>query len=134
MSPTVIALSIDNRVGALAEVTRILGAAGVNIAGLQLGRGPDKQNLRITVDHPERAIVALAKFGFQAKRSEVVSLRVRNTPGAIAEATDRLAKEGVNIEAVFLTAGSSRKKVHLVMQVDDPAAARKALGPPGEEE
>ncbi len=127
MSPTPLSLNIENRVGALAEITRILSEAGVHVSGIQLGRGPDMNNLRLMVDKPEVALAALAKHGFQAKRSEVVSLKIDNTPGAIAEATERLAARGINIEAVFLTAKSARR-MHLVLQVDDVAAARKALG------
>lgn len=127
MAPTPLNLRIENRVGALAEITRILGEAHVNVSGVQLGRGPDLHNLRLMVDKPDVAIAALATHGFEAKRSEVVSIRIENTPRAIAEATERLAAKGINIEAVFLTAKSARR-MHLVMQVDDVAAARKALG------
>ena len=126
MAPTPLNLNIENRVGALASITRILSEAGVHVTSVQLGRGPDKNNLRLMVDKPEVAIAALAKHGFEAKRSEVVSMRIENSPEAIADATGRLAAKGINIEAVFLTAKSARR-MDLVMQVDDLAAARKAL-------
>jgi hypothetical protein len=125
--PTALTLDIHNRIGALAEVTKILAEAGVNVFGIQLGRGPDDRNLRLTVDRPEAATVALAKHGYAAHKSELVSLRVQNSPGAIAAATRRLAAKGINIEAMFLSA-SAGKHVEVVMQVDDPVAARKALG------
>lgn len=131
--PTALTLNIHNRVGALAQVTRILAEAGVNVSGIQLGRGPDEQNLRLTVDRPSEAIAALSKQGFFARKSELVSLRIQNSPGAIAAATERLASKGINVEAMFLSA-SAAKGVHVVMQVDDPAAARKVLGPSLEEE
>jgi len=127
MPPTPLNLNIENRVGALAAITRVLSEAGVHVTSVQLGRGPDKNNLRLMVDKPEVAIAALAKHGFEARRSEVVSMRIENSPEAIAEATGRLAAKGINIEAVFLTAKSARR-MDLVMQVDDVAAARRALG------
>lgn len=132
MAPTTLNLNIENRVGALAEVTRLLAEAGVQVAGVQLGRGPDQNNLRVAVDKPDEAMAVLAKHGFLAKRSHAVSLRVRNTPSAIAEAATQLALKGINIEAMFLTAKSS-KRIHLVMQVDDVDAAREALGASEEE-
>ncbi len=133
MAPTALVLNIENRVGALASVAKILAEAGVNVAGLQLGRGPDQKNLRLVVDNPEVALAALAKRGFDAKRTEVLSVTVRNIPGAIAKAAERLAAHGVNIEAVFLSAKST-KRVEMILQVDDVAAARAALKSSDEEE
>lgn len=133
IAPTGIALNVENRVGALSEVTRTLSEAGVRVTGLTLGRGPDQRNLRLMVDKPDLAIAALARRGYEAKRMEVVSFMVSNRPGAIASATERLARQGINIEAVFLSAKSS-KRVELIMQVDDIAAAREALARAAEEE
>jgi hypothetical protein len=126
VAPSTIALNIENRVGALAEVTKILSHAGVTVSGLALGRGPDQRNLRLTVDKPDLAIAELAKHGYEAKRTEVVSVKVSNRPGAIAAVAERLAHHGVNVEAVFLSAKSS-KRVELILQVDDVDAARAAL-------
>jgi hypothetical protein len=133
LTPTAIVLDIANRVGALAQVTQILADAGVNVAGLQLGRGPDQHNLRLTVDNPGVAIAALARHGLEAKRTEVLTLSVKNRPGALAAAAARLAEHGVNIHAVFLSAKST-KHVELILQVDDVSAARKALRDSREEE
>ncbi len=90
-------------------------------------------NLRLMVDKPEVAIAELARRGFEAKRNEVLTHRVSNRPGAIAEAAARLAERGINIEAVFLAAKSS-KRLELIFQVDDVEGARKALARSGEEE
>lgn len=133
LAPLEISLSIENRVGALAEVTKVLAEAGVNVTGLTLGRGPDRMNLRLMVDKPEAAIAELAGRGFDAKRSEVLTHRVSNRPGAIAEAASRLAERGINVEAVFLSAKSS-KRLELIFQVDDVEGARKALARSAEEE
>ncbi len=133
MAALEIALSIDNKVGSLAEVTKTLAEAGVNVTGITLGRGPDRMNLRLVVDRPEIAIAELAKRGFEARRNEVLTLRVSNRPGAIADAAERLARRGINVEAVFLSAKSS-KGVDLIFQVDDVAGARKALARSAEEE
>jgi len=124
--PAEIAMNIENRVGSLAEITRILAEARVNVTGLTLGRHPDKMNLRLVVDDPELAIQALGRHGLEARRMEVISIRVKNTPGAIADAAGRLAKNGINVEAVFLSAKSS-KGVDLILQVDDVERARAAL-------
>lgn len=126
MPPTEITMIIENRVGSLAEITKILAEARVNVTGLTLGRHPDKMNLRLVVDDPELAIQVLGRHGLEARRVEVVSIRVKNSPGAIAEAASRLAKNGINVEAVFLSAKSA-KGVDLILQVDDVDRARAAL-------
>ena len=133
LAPLEIVLSINNKVGALAEVTQALAEAGVNVTGLTLGRHPDRHNLRLIVDKPAVAIAALALAGYKAKRNEVHTHRVHNRPGAIAAATQKLAKHGINVEAVFLSAKTS-KGVDLVFQVDDVEAARRALRKPAGED
>jgi hypothetical protein len=120
-------------VGALAEVARILADAKVNVTGLALGRHPDQRNLRILVDDPETAAAVLHRHGLEAHHTAVVTMRVVNRPGELARAAESLARQGINVEAVFVNLRSS-KKFELVFQVDDPARARRALDRGSEEE
>jgi len=126
ISPTELLLTIENRVGALAEVARILSEAKVNVTGLTLGKHPDERNLRLMVDDPETAISVLRRHGFDAREATVVSMRVKDRPGALARATEGLASKGINIEAVFVNLRPD-KKFELVFQVDDPEKAKKVV-------
>lgn len=125
--PEQVVLTIENTPGELAKVTGILADARLNLFGVTLGRHGDGGNLRFTVDDPRRAVEALRAAGFDAKALPVASLRIENTPGALGKVATMLADRGINIESIFLSAHGERE-VELVLQVDDMAAARKALG------
>jgi len=120
--PTELLLTIENRVGALAEVARLLAEARVNVSGLTLGKHPDEGNLRLMVDDPEAAMAVLHRHGFEAREAPVVSMRIKDRPGALAHATESLAAKGINIEAVFVNLKPGRT-FELVFQVDDPEKA-----------
>jgi hypothetical protein len=121
-----VVLGIENRIGALAEVTSILTRAGLTVEGVTLGRHPDGNNMRFVVSEPKRALALLREHGYEARLREVAALHVDNEPGAINRAADLLAKRGINIEAVYIAAKSSTR-VQLIFQVDDVEGARKAL-------
>lgn len=125
--PEQVVLTIENTPGALAKVTGILADAKLNLFGVTLGRHGDGGNLRFTVDDPKRAVEALRSGGYDAKALPFHSLRIENAPGALGKVATMLAERGINIESIFLSANGERD-VELVVQVDDMAAARKALG------
>lgn len=58
-----------------------------------------------------------------------LTVELRNEPGALAELGELLGKEGINIEGVAAAATDDPAQVHVL--VDDPTAARRALGDAG---
>jgi hypothetical protein len=85
------------------------------------------------VDDPGTAIAVLHRHGLDAHEATVVSMRVKDRPGALARATESLAAKGINIEAVFVNLKPG-KKFELVFQVDDPDKANKVVKSLEEEE
>ena len=61
------------------------------------------------------------------RQVELVSASLEDRPGSLGEAARRLADRGLNIEALLAT-GMQGSKVTVAFGVDDPAAAREALG------
>ncbi len=54
-----------------------------------------------------------------------LSIRLPNTPGALARMSDALRAADVNIEALYCTKGAADTSVHLV--VNDPETAKMVL-------
>lgn len=59
-----------------------------------------------------------------------LSIKLPNSPGALAKMSDMLRSAGVNIEALFCTRESEETGVHVV--VDDPETAKMVLREIGE--
>ena len=62
-----ISIFIENKSGRLAEITRILGEAGVNIRALSLADTSDFGILRLIVNDVETAKSVLKEKGFTVK-------------------------------------------------------------------
>ncbi|HEX2022202.1 MAG TPA: ACT domain-containing protein [Candidatus Thermoplasmatota archaeon] len=122
-----IVVMLENRPGALAELASVLQEAGVNVEAILLEGSVDFGNVRLHVSAVRKAEKALRDAGYQYKIGETISLALPNEPGQLADVCRKLAKAKVNIEMMFGTAAASDKPA-LILMVDDPAKARKALG------
>lgn len=118
---------LENRPGALAELTEVLAEAEVNIEAILLEGSVDFGNVRLHVNPQRKAEKALRDAGYQYKVGETLNVELPNEPGQLAEITRKLAKAKVNIEMLFGTTAGNQKP-ELILMVDDAAKAKKALG------
>lgn len=118
---------VENRPGALADLTGVLAEAGINIEALLLEGSVDFGAARLHVDSWRKAEKALRDAGFQVQSGEALVVRLRNEPGGLAEVTKKLAKAKINVESVFGTTGRDGE-AEFVFMVDDLERARKTLG------
>jgi len=122
-----IVVFLENRPGALAELCETLADADVNIEALLLEGSVDFGNIRLHVSAPRKAEKALRDAGYQFRTAEALILKLSNEPGALADATKKLAKAKVNIEALFGTTAPGTDEAEFVLMVSDVEKARKAL-------
>lgn len=117
---------LDNRPGALARLTELLAAAGVNIDALAAWGENGDGVVRLIVDQPEACVRVLndASLGFEERT--VLSAMLANKPGELARVTRALADAAVNIEAVFVL-GAHADGLEIAIAVDDPEAAEPIL-------
>lgn len=120
-------IKLADRPGSLADVAAALGDEGINIsavAGLAWG---DEGAAAIVTNDDARTRGALDGRDEDYREVELVAAALEDRPGSLAEATRRLADGGVNIEALVAT-GMQGSRITVAFGVDDPAAAREALG------
>lgn len=122
---TDLTLYLDHRPGELARVGDLLGAAGVNIAGLcAVDSGGGQAELHILVSDATPAFEALQRAGIRvAEEQEVIVLDIEDRPGALAESIHKLGAANVNLDTVYLASHT-----RLVLGADDLAGAKAALG------
>ena len=96
-----ISIFIENKSGRLAEITRILGDAGINIRALSLADTSDFGILRLIVNDVEKAKLVLKDKGFTVSKTEVVAVEVPDRPGGLSAILQTLDAERINVEYMY---------------------------------
>jgi len=113
---------IENKAGRVSEVTSVLGNAGINIRGFSVSDTAEYGILRLVVDKPDEGRDALHQAGFTVKESDVVCIKLPDTPGSLAQALKIVSDAGVNIEYVY-----SLVSTYVVINVSDVDRALQML-------
>jgi hypothetical protein len=120
---TDLTIRLADRPGAMAGACEALGAAGINIDGCCAYPAGTAGQLHLLVEDPVAARAALVAAGYEVVQDRSVLLHeLEDVPGSAGAALRRIADAGVNLELVYIAAGT-----RLVLGVDDLDAARTAL-------
>jgi hypothetical protein len=96
-----ISIFIENKSGRLAEITRILGEADINIRALSLADTSDFGILRLIVNDAGNAKAVLKEKGFTVNKTEVVAVEVPDKPGGLSVILQTLDKNMINVEYMY---------------------------------
>lgn len=122
-----ISIFIENKSGRLAEVTRILGEAGVNIRALSLADTSDFGILRLIVNEREKAKQVLKDRGFTVSKTEVVAVEVPDRPGGLSQILQSLDRESINVEYMYAFVERCGENAVIIFRFDETEKAIKAL-------
>lgn len=122
-----ISIFIENKSGRLAEVTRILGEAGINIRALSLADTSDFGILRLIVNDREKANNVLKEKGFTVSKTEVVAVEVPDRPGGLSEILLALDRESINVEYMYAFVERCGANAVIIFRFDETEKAIKAL-------
>ena len=120
-------VELDNRPGELARIAAAIAEKGINItngAGLAVGT---TGGIGLTTNDEDGTRRALDGVGCTYREVDLIPVSVEDKPGTLADAARRLADAGVNIE-LMMPAGMAAGKMTVAFGVDNPDAARSALG------
>lgn len=123
-------VSLENKPGKLAELTRAVASASVNITGIDVvPNGGHTATVRLLVSDPTKMDQMLHQKGIQFQSFDVLSVRMPNRPGSIAEISERLAKAGLDIEGIsgYTGHGTTPNESEVVLQVRDITQAEQIL-------
>lgn len=123
-----IAVTVVNKIGVLADMSKLLAETGVNIQAVA-GYAVDKEaKIMLVTDDNVRSIEALEKSGYKSiKENEVVVIDLENKPGALKNITARLATEGIDIKQIYGTTCSGGCPAKLVISTSDNEKALVAF-------
>ena len=118
-------LSLDNEIGTLARLSRDLANGGVNLLALSAHEvHRHKGIVRLLVPNRELATRALSKAGYTFTVEEVLFVELKNRPGALAKAVEKLARARINIRYAYATASSRTRRTAAVVAVPEVELSR----------
>ena len=122
-----ISIFIENKSGRLAEITRILGEASINIRALSLADTTDFGILRLIVDNVEKAKDVLKERGFTVNKTEVVAVEVPDRPGGLATILQTLDAGQINVEYMYAFVERCGGNAVIIFRFDETDKAIAAL-------
>jgi hypothetical protein len=117
---------IENKMGELTQVTKLLSQNGVSIQSINLAEASDFGLLRLIVDDEKKAKEVLDSEGFSLKISEVLGVSIDDYVGSFNEVVQLLFENGVNIEYTYTLSNAKKgafifkvtpAKLHQTMQL-----------------
>jgi hypothetical protein len=120
-------VTMENRPGALAKVTRALADGKINIEAVEaeiLGRSGF---FRFYTQTPVEAEKILRSQGLITMGMDVLEVVLSNKPGELARMCETLSKAGINIESAFGSGHGPNKEATFYLRVDKPQDAHKIL-------
>ena len=96
-----LSIFLENKAGRLAQVTKTLAEAGINIRALSLADTSDFGILRLIVNDTEKAINIMKEAGFTVGRTAVVAVEVDDQPGGLNNILEALSGQNVNVEYMY---------------------------------
>jgi hypothetical protein len=113
---------VPNKVGQLAAVAELLGAADVNVAALRAAEAGSNAEFMLAVKNTVKAKKALAPLGVDVKEGEALLVEMPNKPGRLQKVAKKLADAGVNVHSSWATAFTGKTASCVFMTSDDKKA------------
>lgn len=118
---------VENKQGRMAELTRLIANAGIDLRTLSLADTRDFGILRIIVNKPDDTEVLLNENGWAFKMTNVIGIKVPDVPGGVAAVLEALNEANVNVEYMYAFVNRTPGRADTIVCADNEEAALNAL-------
>jgi hypothetical protein len=117
----------QDRVGVLAEATRVLSDMGINVLGIRLQTREDEATIHLLTNSQTYACQALRSAGYDLCERDVVVLELPHHPGFLRRASEALARKEISINDLYLSVSEEGKTGVVVLTCSNNAHAIQLL-------
>ncbi|MCK4999249.1 MAG: ACT domain-containing protein [Anaerohalosphaera sp.] len=110
---------VENRPGRLESVTLSLMDSRINIMAFALQDKGDYGLLKLIVDKPDDAYLALADKGFACALKDMLAISVPDKPGNLHKLTTALAEHNINVIDAYGFVLEPTKKGICCLEIED---------------
>jgi hypothetical protein len=122
---------LENKVGALLDITRLLGDGNVHICGLSVVDTADAAVVRMVVDDPDHCRSLLQDASIPFKESYLVVVELPQGPEKLDQVLSHLVAAEVNIQYTYSLMIRPHDKVLLALHCEDAEYADAVLAKAG---
>ena len=122
-----ISVFIENKMGTLAEVTEILGNAGIDMRALSLADTTDFGVLRLIVNDPDRTLCLLREAGFAVSVTKTLAAPIHDVPGGLAKILRILTDNAISVEYAYAFISRKQGDAYVILRVNDCDRAENLL-------
>ncbi len=126
---TQFSIFLVNKPGVLAQVTRAIADAKINIIAMTLVDSQEHGVLRLVIERRDEAREVLKKLNLPMTETDVLAIEVSNRPGALADIAQVLGENHININYAYSTGGAPGGRSTAILKVADPRKAERVLKP-----
>ena len=123
-----ISVFLENQVGKLAEVAKILADNDVDIRAISIAETAEYGLARMIVDDAHKASSILLQHGDMISMTPVWAVEVPDRPGGLYELLSLLASADVNVEYMYSLFAHQEGKAYMVMRIHDEPRFLSTLG------
>lgn len=123
-----IIVNVENEVGVIAAVSKILADQEINIVNMNTADIDDTGVISISTedDDHDKALWWLADAGYKAMTEEALVVTMPDEPGALAKVAEKLAGESVNIVSIHIV-NRAHGHTTVSLSTDDQDKARALM-------
>jgi len=95
----------NDRIGVLAEISRLLCDMGINLLSVRVRTEPDEERaaIHLVTTSQSYATEALEAAGFPVDERDVVVVDLPHHPGFLCRVTEALARKGISLHDLHVT-------------------------------
>ncbi len=117
---------VENRPGRLESVTETLLQSNINVMAFAIQDKGDYGLMKLIVDKPQEAHLALADRGFACALKDMLAISVPDKPGNLHTLTTALAEHNINIIDAYGFVLEPSKQGICCLEIDDLKATNAA--------
>ena len=122
-----ITVFLENKAGALLNVTKLLSDNKVDLRAINIAETADYGLLRLITADNESAEKVLKGEGLIFTETPVLAVAIADKPGALSDVLEVFAKENIDVHYMYSIFGNKDGRAYMIMQVENAEKAEELL-------
>ena len=122
-----ITVFLENKAGALLDVTKLLSNNKVDLRAINIAETADYGLLRLITADNEKAEEVLKAESLIFTETPVLAVAIDDKTGALTNVLEILANENINVHYMYSIFGHQDGKAYMIMQLSEVDKATKVL-------